>query len=98
MDTNTWFIAAFFIACVVIAYLVARRNGGASPLDLATTLVIDAENLIKPRPGETWEQANQRKLQYVLDKLKATYPDVDTVLLGNIIEGAVDVVKRRLVK
>lgn len=98
MDISTLLIVAFCIACVVIAYLAARRNGDASPLDLATTLVIDAENLIKPRPGETWEQANQRKLQYVLDKLKATYPDVDTVLLGNIIEGAVDVVKRRLVK
>lgn len=89
-------LIAFFLAVAVTTVIVARRSGAASMFDTTVQLVIDAEKIFKPVPGESTEAANVRKLQYVMDKLKVAFPDVNTVILRNLIEAGVDVVKRRM--
>ncbi len=110
MDTQTIVMLALFaISAGLSVYSWYRSRGQViegvllegeaqpSLFDLALALVMDAEETIKPREGETWEQANSRKLQYALGKLKEEHPEMNTIALRNIIEGAVDIFKRRLV-
>ena len=103
MDTSMIVIVVFLILSgglsVYSWYRGRNIDGGAQPslFELALKLVIDAEEMIKPRDGETWDTANGRKLQYVLDNLKKAHPEINIGALRNIIEGAVDIFKGRLV-
>jgi len=103
MDTSMVVILVFLVlsgGLSVYSWWRGRNiDGGARPslFELALKLVIDAEEMIKPREGETWDTANGRKLQYVLDELKKAHPEINIGALRNIIEGAVDIFKGRLV-
>ena len=89
-------LVVFFLAVAVTTVIVARRSGAVGMFDTTVQLVAEAEKIFKPVPGETVDAANVRKLQYVMDKLKVAFPDVNTVILRNLIEAGVDVVKRRM--
>jgi uncharacterized membrane protein len=89
-----------FLAIAVIASLVAAFRGGGvvDPLSLALKIVTDAEQMFMPKDGESWDDANTRKLRYALEKMKDHYPGLDPVLMQNLIERAVDVLKQRYAK
>jgi len=105
MDTSMVVILVFLVlsgGLSVYSWYRGRNTVGGdevsqpSLFELALKLVIDAEEMIKPRDGETWDTANGRKLQYVLDNLKKAHPEINIGALRNIIEGAVDIFKGRL--
>lgn len=96
MEVKDYVNIAFLLIAVVSSLAAALRSGGTiDPLSLALKIVTDAEQMFIPKDGETWGDANQRKLRYALEKMKDYYPQLDPVLMQNLIERAVDVLKQR---
>jgi hypothetical protein len=96
MQVHEYVSIAFLVLAVLITLVNAFRGGGTpDPLSLALKIVTDAEQMFTPKEGESWDDANRRKLQYALTKMKDSYPALDVVLVTNLIERAVDVLKAR---
>jgi hypothetical protein len=96
MEVKDYINIGFLLVAVIVTLVNAFRGGATpDPLSLALKIVTDAEQMFIPRGDETWDDANRRKLQYALAKMKDSYPALDVVLITNLIERAVDVLKAR---
>lgn len=96
MTIQDYISIGFFLLAVTTTLVSIIKGGPVDPLSIALKLVTDAEQLIEPREGETWEQANNRKLRYVLEKMREKYPALDVELVTNLVERAVDLLKNRV--
>jgi len=94
MDASSFITIGCAVALAAV-YFFLNRNKPLDPVSLARKLVVDAEQLITPRDGESWSDANKRKLAYVIEKMKEVYPDLDVAFLVNLAEYGVDVLKNR---
>ncbi len=96
MEIQEYIAIGFFLLSVGITIANIVKGGPIDPLSLALKLVTDAEQLIEVKDGETWDQANKRKLRYALEKMREKYPDLDITMIENLIERAVDLLKNRV--